>query len=542
MRKIFILLSLSLAFLNANQYNLERLKQEENSLAKDYYIYRLLEKKAISKKEAESLNSHIFRYVGKIKSELEKIIPVKIFIDPKYAPCYNYTKTNILDANQTCQSARLNSIAFIASLDNASRSALAAKFSPQRSDLSNLLLAFNTPEPMAYIIQKEDVNSFFKLYNYSKKYDFDLNTSFANKLPTHVGFKNFAQNIIIKKENPKFRASMLKIDPTFVNEDSAFYLGINALAYNKEDLAYNFFEKAAQTFKMQSNKDNAVFWMWMIKKDDKVLQILAKSPSLNIYSLYARELTNSEFPKIETIESMGKKKNNFNMQDPFAWQKLNKQIREANASQLDKLAKEFNSKETLPVYAYILERKSKFKKHYFIMPYYEYIKDYNIPRQALILAIARQESRFIPTAISVSYALGMMQFMPFLANHIGEKELKIPNFDQDFMFKPKNAYYFGNHHLNYLEKHLKSPLFIAYAYNGGIGFTNRMLARDDMFKQGKFEPFLSMEFVPYQESRIYGKKVLANYIVYRYLLNDSIKISDIFETLTQNKAADLNKS
>ena len=92
MRKILILLSLSLVFLNASPYNLERLKQEENSIAKDYYIYRLLEKKTISKKEAEGLNSHIFRYVGKIKSELEKIIPVKIFIDPKYAPCYNYTK------------------------------------------------------------------------------------------------------------------------------------------------------------------------------------------------------------------------------------------------------------------------------------------------------------------------------------------------------------------------------------------------------------------------------------------------------------------
>ena len=138
------------------------------------------------------------------------------------------------------------------------------------------------------------------------------------------------------------------------------------------------------------------------------------------------------------------------MQGPFAWQKLNKQIREANASELDRLAKEFDSKETLPIYAYILERKSKFKNHYFIMPYYEYIKNYSAPRQALILAIARQESRFITTAISVSYALGMMQFMPFLANHIGEKELKIPNFDQDFMFEPKNAYYFGNHHLNYL--------------------------------------------------------------------------------------------
>lgn len=541
MRKILVFLFI-FSSLNATQYSIEKLKKEENSLAKDYYIYRLLEKNKISKKDAQDLNSHIFRYIGKIKSELEKIIPLKPYINPKYAKCYTYTANTILDANLTCQSVRLNSLVFIASLNSKDRTTLAQAFKNQRPDLTNLLLAFNTSDPMSYIVQKEDINGFFKLYNYSKKYDLDLNTGLVNKLPNHIGFKDFAQNIIIKKENPKFRASMLKIDPTFVNEDSAFYLGINALAYNKEELAYNFFAKAAQTFKMQSNKDNAIFWMWMIKKDDKDLQTLAKSSSLNIYSLYAKELTNSEFLKIEVIDSTNKKKNNFNMQDPFAWQKLNKQIREANASELDRLAKEFDSKETLPIYAYILERKSKFKNHYFIMPYYEYIKNYSAPRQALILAIARQESRFIPTAISVSYALGMMQFMPFLANHIGEKELKIPNFDQDFMFEPKNAYYFGNHHLNYLEKHLKSPLFIAYAYNGGIGFTNRMLARDDMFKQGKFEPFLSMEFVPYQESRIYGKKVLANYIVYRRLLNDSIKISDIFENLTQNKAGDLNKS
>ncbi|EAH6518606.1 lytic transglycosylase domain-containing protein [Campylobacter coli] len=540
-KKILVFLFI-FSSLNATQYSIEKLKKEENSLAKDYYIYRLLEKNKISKKDAQDLNSHIFRYIGKIKSELEKIIPLKPYINPKYAKCYTYTANTILDANLTCQSVRLNSLVFIASLNSKDRTTLAQAFKNQRPDLTNLLLAFNTSDPMSYIVQKEDINGFFKLYNYSKKYDLDLNTGLVNKLPNHIGFKDFAQNIIIKKENPKFRYSMLEINPENVSEDSAFYLGVNALTYDKTELAYDFFKKAAQSFKSQSNKDNAIFWMWMIKKDDKDLQTLVKSSSLNIYSLYAKELTNSEFLKIEVIDSTNKKKNNFNMQDPFAWQKLNKQIREADASELDRLAKEFDSKETLPIYAYILERKSKFKNHYFIMPYYEYIKDYSAPRQALILAIARQESRFIPTAISVSYALGMMQFMPFLANHIGEKELKIPNFDQDFMFEPKNAYYFGNHHLNYLEKHLKSPLFIAYAYNGGIGFTNRMLARDDMFKTGKFEPFLSMEFVPYQESRIYGKKVLANYIVYRRLLNDSIKISDIFENLTQNKAGDLNKS
>ena len=109
------------------------------------------------------------------------------------------------------------------------------------------------------------------------------------------------------------------------------------------------------------------------------------------------------------------------------------------------------------------------------------------------------------------------------------------------MFKPEIAYLFANHHLNYLEKYLNSPLYVFYAYNAGIGFTNRLLKRNDMFKEGKFEPFLSMELVPYQETRIYGKKVLANYIAYRHLLNDNIKISDIFENLIQNTQNPANK-
>lgn len=540
MKRILVLLFLNLACYSA-PYDLQSLKKEENSLAKDYYIYRLLESKAIAKKDMQNLSSHIFRYVGKIKTELEKFIPTKPYIDPKYAPCFNYTKNTILDANASCQAVRLNSLVFIASLTSKDRTSLAQNFKEQRVDLSHLLLAFNSPNPMEYIAQKEDVGGFFKLYNYSKKYDLTLSPSFVNKLTSHIAFKNFAQNTIIKKENPLFRASMLHIDPARVSEDVAFYLGVNALVFDKENLAFDFFKKAYESFKIQDTKDNALFWMWIIKKDDKDLQNLAKSPALNIYSLYAKELTHTAFPKIESLNP-SKEKSNFNMQNPFAWQKLNKQIRDANASELEALAKEFDTQETLPIYAYILERKNNFKKHYFIMPYYENLKDYGIPRQALILAIARQESRFIPTAISTSYALGIMQFMPFLANHIGQKELKIPNFDQDFMFKPELAFYFGNYHLNYLESRLSSPLFVAYAYNGGIGFTNRMLARNDMFKAGKFEPFLSMELVPYQESRIYGKKVLANYIVYRHLLNDNIKIWDIFENLIQNKADDLSKS
>ncbi len=59
--------------------------------------------------------------------------------------------------------------------------------------------------------------------------------------------------------------------------------------------------------------------MWLIKNNEEDLKTLSQSSSLNIYSLYAKELTNTPFPKIESLNPS--KKKNFNMQDPFAWQK-----------------------------------------------------------------------------------------------------------------------------------------------------------------------------------------------------------------------------
>ncbi|CAG9960201.1 lytic transglycosylase domain-containing protein, partial [Campylobacter lari] len=346
-------------------------------------------------------------------------------------------------------------------------------------------------------------------------------------------FTNFVKEIIIKKKSPLIRKSLVNVDANLTFQDNAFYLGVNAILENDDKKALEFFQVAKDTFKSKPLVDNANFWVYLITQDKKYLDELAQSDSLNIYSLYARELKDLPLPKIEELNPK-KQKNNFDMKDPFAWQKLAREIAKGTPNELENLAKDFYTKENIAIYAYIKERAEGFKKHYFIMPYFEYLKDYSIQRKAMILALARQESRFIPTAISTSYALGIMQFIPFLANHIGNKELQIPNFDQDMLFDPKTAYTFANHHLDYLESKLSSPVFVAYAYNGGIGFATRMLKREDMFRAGKYEPFLSMELVPYAESRVYAKKVLANYIVYLHLLNDNTPISKFFETLTQS--------
>ncbi len=64
-KKILVFLFI-FSSLNATQYSIEKLKKEENSLAKDYYIYRLLEKNKISKKDAQDLK---FKFSSILKRE-----------------------------------------------------------------------------------------------------------------------------------------------------------------------------------------------------------------------------------------------------------------------------------------------------------------------------------------------------------------------------------------------------------------------------------------------------------------------------------------
>ena len=82
---------------------------------------------------------------------------------------------------------------------------------------------------------------------------------------------------------------------------------------------------------------------------------------------------------------------------------------------------------------------------------------------------------------------------------------------------------YAKKHLLWLAKRLDNPLFISYAYNGGIGFTRRKVIPFFKFK-GIYEPFLSMEMVPYIESRKYGKKVLTNYVIYYNKLGGKVTL------------------
>lgn len=133
--------------------------------------------------------------------------------------------------------------------------------------------------------------------------------------------------------------------------------------------------------------------------------------------------------------------------------------------------------------------------------------------QALINAVIRQESRFNPLAKSHSGARGILQVMPATASFItGDASLrKKPHqlFDED-----KNLE-IGQIYLEYLLSmpSIDGNLFKALlAYNAGPGNLAKQEAR---ILNPEDDPLFFLESINIQETRIYIKRVMANFWLYR---------------------------
>ncbi len=314
-----------------------------------------------------------------------------------------------------------------------------------------------------------------------------------------------------------------------------FAAGIKAVKAQELQKALSHFIYSKQTTDKPQDRDRATFWAYQISKDKTYLDELLNSQDVNIYSLIAQDLVNGRYPKTITPEFSEKYKYSFDTKDPISWALLKEQVF-SGKNDLDKLAQSYAYESTMGHYTFIRSYASQHKEVYYPLPYRSILRPLPIERQALIYGIARQESRFIPASVSRSFALGMMQIMPFLANHIAKKDGE--SLDLDDMFDPQKAIQYSNRHLNYLNSYLYHPLFIAYAYNGGIGFTKRLIQRPDMFKTGQYEPYLSMERIENIESREYGKKVLVNYVIYMNKLGTPTRILPLINMLNDGTQID----
>ncbi len=130
----------------------------------------------------------------------------------------------------------------------------------------------------------------------------------------------------------------------------------------------------------------------------------------------------------------------------------------------------------------------------------------------LVWAIIRQESRYDPNVVSPAGALGLMQVTPEAAGH-SPKSGKIPTKAITEILAPAKNLAIGT---KILAKNLSSfkgnLVYAVAAYNADIKKVREWVRKNGKMKQDEF-----IETIPYLETRLYVKKVLAGYGAYSRL-------------------------
>lgn len=128
--------------------------------------------------------------------------------------------------------------------------------------------------------------------------------------------------------------------------------------------------------------------------------------------------------------------------------------------------------------------------------------------EALLLSIARQESRFAPDIVSSAGAVGLMQLMPPTARWVA-KQMGRSNYQSSQIAELAINTQFGAFYFKYWQDRLEGmPALAAAAYNAG---PNRAQA----WRNGApLEGAIWVESIPFNETRDYVQKVLANAMFY----------------------------
>ena len=497
------------------------------SFAKDYYTWRFISEKKTSKEEALVA----YRWTKRKSSKLKKSIRKKLGYVPN-------TSKKHLTKKDPKNFIIYPGTAAKKSLKRLKRLYKKIKKQGKYSDTLEVMASKNPFEKLS----KQKASTQCYIFNrvgsrYRKKH---FNHPFSSEqlklLMQERQFNQSIKKIVTTHSLQKIKKSLVVLmEKNPLEFQSNFFLAINAIEFNELKVAKNFLKIARSKAIYQSKIDQIDFWLYLITEDESYLNTLLKSSDINIYTLKARDILNKPYPKVKSPDFEFKSVKNFDVTNPTDFENLKLTIKEKK-SDLQKLAEQYRSSETIGIYTYIKERETNYKVPYYPMPYPLAMWGFKLKRIALLYAIARQESRFVPASVSPSYALGMMQIMPFLIKHLSKERHQ--TIDLNDMFNPYLAINYANQHLDYLNKWLYNPLLVAYAYNGGIGFTRHTIRSSHLFKEGKYEPFLSMELIDYAEAREYGKKVLTNYVIYLNLLGIQTEVSQLLNNLKYPSQSD----
>jgi len=488
MKKLIFLIPFILL---AYKLELKEILTKPKSYVRDFYLTEFM-------RETKSLPLAYKAYKALYKPKMKHLKLLAKF--PEFKEIYRCVNPYPKDVGKVDISCLLNnglSLRSFAKLNKKTLADVYNKLPPSKVKRAvNILLT----KQFKKVFSSPEMGYYFILHYPTRKIDQYI-SSFAPFYGKY--FSSFVRSAY-KNNLIKIQKSLNKISYKHFSDKTKWWLFMIAMKLNDEKRAKNILKSMKKTSKVN-------FWLWQLSGESKYLEKLSNNPRVDFYTLYAHEITGKNFKIRNKIIFNSVKKPKYDQTNP--WDVLRFWSELKWRKNLYDFANELDNVKSEALKAIVLDKMHKYKINYFITP--KMYEDKNKSFKAYVYAIARQESLFIPASVSRSYALGAMQMMPFLVRAMGGDVFKQFDYNQNIKLATK--------HLKWLFKHLKDPLMVAYAYNGGIGFVKRKVLPRFKYK-GKYEPFWSMENVAYEESKEYGKKVLANYVIYSQMFGKDITL------------------
>ena len=526
--KLWILL---LSTLLSAQITLEQISSKPPSRAKNFLIWQFL-KQDITPKEADAAFAQVQNVDTKLfltyakKSDSEDIRYVARCMTLKVDELLKTDDDNCLQiAISPAKATYFTKSQRKKLVDRVFVKSTKSYLEIMSSDMSEKTLLNYTPSQVLTVMI--DTGKKFRETNFNRIYS----KKFMDHISKSWKISRLIDLVVMNDSMDKLQKSLMLLDGEKLTSGANFMLAMNYLKHNNKKEALEYLDLSFNKAHMRIDRDKAIFWKYLITDEKKYLKQISLSMDINVYILYAKEVLHMDVQNYFTGKqsSLTDVPEDKDITDPFVWLDIRNIIKKAPRKNLFQMADHYSKQNLLPIKAFMLERAYSYKMHGYIMPYTEQTDHMSKDDRAFMYALMRQESHFIPSAISSSYALGLMQLMPFLVDSL---KRSMPNKITSYsdMFEPKNNISYAAKHLEWLDKQLDNPLLKAYAYNAGLGFVKKYI-RSGKFTDKKYEPFLSMDTMSNVESREYGKKVLANYVMYKKIMGDNISIVHLFDTL-----------
>ncbi len=140
----------------------------------------------------------------------------------------------------------------------------------------------------------------------------------------------------------------------------------------------------------------------------------------------------------------------------------------------------------------------------------------------LVLSVIRQESTFNEKAVSRVGARGLMQIMPHTGLSLARK-LEVNPFELRALFDPAVSIRFGSYFLSDQMRQFTHDAGSDLGYELGLAAYNAgpQNARRWLQTFPSEDPDAFIERIPFKETRLYVKKVLRNYAIYKALSDDA---------------------